>query len=115
MKVYHRNDFLLLPAGTLFCKGVEWSFYDLCIKGETWENDFLYSNLTLMSSISSNDYFDKLDDSLNNGTSYFINQDFSRDGSFDDSELFLVYERKDLEYLEHLIRVSNSKDADKTM
>lgn len=109
MRVYNKKDFLKLKPGTFFCKGKPWFFDGFSIKGESLENDFFYTDLCMIGANSTNELFDNLPDSLQNGKSFFINQDVSKDGVFDDEDLFLVYEDKDLEFIESLIRIHQSK------
>jgi hypothetical protein len=41
---------------------------------------------------------------LKNGTSYPINKSESRDGMFDEEDLFLVYEKEDLQFIAERIK-----------
>jgi len=96
MKVYNRKEFLTLPAGTIYCKGKEWYFNEFCIKAQSWENDWVYLGMCWPDGKDSGECFDRLEDSLLNGTSYPCNSSYGRDGSFDDKDLFLVFEKDDL-------------------
>lgn len=106
MRVYDRKEFFKFPPGTFFCKGSKWCFDNLSIKGRSLENDFLYIDLCNIDSNDSGQWVDRLEDSLSNGTSYEINKDFSRDGIFDEKEIFLVLEKKDLEFIKSLIEIA---------
>lgn len=99
MKVYNRKDFLQLPTGTFFCKGEKWFWENMSIKGETWENDFLYVDVCNIDSNNPEEWADRLEDSLANGTPYPINNSTSRDGYFEEDSVFLVFEKEDLEFL----------------
>src|SRR3990167_9963102 len=99
MRIYNRKDFLNLPPQTLFCKGVESCLQNLCIKEESIENDFFYTDLCDIDAFDPNDYYKKFEDSLKNGTSYPINRSTSRDGMFEDDAVFLVFEKEDLLYI----------------
>lgn len=104
MKVVDKKTFLTLPQGTFFCKGVQWVFYDICIKGETLsEYDFYYSSLCEMHSNNSKDFFDQLENSLTCGISYSLNHSEGRDGTYDMNDLFLIYEKEDLSMIKNLI------------
>lgn len=112
MKIYSRHNFLRLPEGTFFAKGVKWAIDGFCIKGETWFDnsgnaiDFLYHNLIGVDSNDSQDFADKLEEMLQKGTSYPMEKDYGRDGCFDDQEMFLVFEREDLKRIREMIQES---------
>lgn len=103
MRVYRRKDFLGLPSGTLYCKGKPWFFEDLHVKGDTWVNDFTCLGLQWVSAADSGDAASKLDEMLENGASYPMEDSYGRDGCFDDEDLFLVYEASDLIDLREII------------
>ena len=103
MKVYNRQDFLKLPSGTFFAKGHKWIVDGFCIKGDTWTNDFLYKTLVDIDSHDSNQWADRLEEMLDKGTSYPINESEARDGMFDDEDVLLVFEDDDLKYIRKLI------------
>lgn len=97
MKVVNKKDFLNLPENTIFSKGKVWCFDGLSMKGESFSNDFFYLDLIDMDMGSgSNEYFERLDDSLINGNSYPINDAESRDGMFLEDEVFLIFENDDI-------------------
>lgn len=101
VKIYNRTDFLKLPENTIFVKGARCYFIgDMCIKGETWGNDFLYSSLYNFDADDSGNWANKFDDALENGTS--LEADFEiaqRDGLYEDDAVFLVYEKEDIKKL----------------
>lgn len=105
MRIYRRADFLSLPAGTIFCKGKPWYFGSLHVKGDSLENDFCARDLCWINSDSgdgerdSGTDFGALDEMLEEGTSYPIEDCEGRDGCFNDDDLFLVYEADDLRAL----------------
>jgi len=115
MRVYTRQDFLDLPEGTIFCKGVKWNFDGLCIKGKTWPNDFIFRDLTIIDSSGSNDCFDKLEDSITNGSSYPLNEAYARDGSFDSESLYLVFDSDDLIRLSYIFMKSFFNETGKEL
>ncbi|MDS1138566.1 hypothetical protein [Nitratireductor indicus] len=100
MRVYDRKGFLALPEGVIFCKGQPWAFDTLMVKGETMPtNDFTYLDLCDIVSFDSGDWFARLEDSLQNGTSYPMGDDYGRDGTFSETDVFLVFEPDDLRNL----------------
>lgn len=98
MRIMDRKTFLALPAGVLFSKYVPCIFGELCIKGDTWSNDFLVQDIAgALQSTGSADEVDKLNDALVNGTKLVM--DFNcmgRDGMFDEDQLFAVWETDDV-------------------
>lgn len=108
MRVYSKKDFLSLPEGTIFCNGVKWAFDSLRVKGESFNNfsDFLYTDLCWIESEGSHECFDFLEDSLKNGTSYEMNKSTARDGIFYDEDVFLVFEKADLEHLMNSFKIA---------
>lgn len=109
MKIYNRKDFLELPEGTFFAKGCQWVIEGFCIKGETWKSefsDFLYHDLVSIEYHDSIQHFDRLEEMLEKGVSYPINDSISRDGSFNGEDVFLVFERQDLLEIKKLIDLS---------
>lgn len=106
MRIYNRKDFLNLPGGTIFCKGTKWCFDNISIKGHSWDNDFLYVDLCNIDANDTGQWVDRLEDSLKNGTSYLINNNTARDGMFEEEGIFLVYEKKDLEFLMDVMKIA---------
>lgn len=106
MKIYTRAEFLKLPEGTIFAKGKPWFFDTLSVKGETCPYDFLCRELVNIESSGSDQRVDRLDEMLEAGASYPIEDAYGRDGCFDDDDLFLVYEKADLEELRNVINVA---------
>lgn len=111
MKVVDRETFLKCPEGTIYCKGGEWYFDQLHVKGETWNNDtgiglgdWVYLNPSWPAGKNSEECFNILENSLKTRESFKGDQDWGRDGSFDPDDLFLIYELDDLQKLEKLIR-----------
>lgn len=102
MRIYSRQDFLKLPLGTFFAKGIQWVMDGFCVKDETWCDDngnpidFLYINLVSIDSFNSEELVDREDEMLAKGTSYPLCEHIYRDGCFDNTEIFLVFEKEDL-------------------
>lgn len=101
MKIVNRETFLALPPGTLFSKYTPCCFKELCIKGETWGNDFLVQQIAdAIEHTGSDDFSERLFRSEVEGDS--LPMDFNhlgRDGCFDDEQLFAAWERADIEAL----------------
>jgi hypothetical protein len=109
MRIYTRAAFLALPAGTLYCKCRPWVFEELCVKEDSWPNDFVFVNLQTIDSSSSEESTDRLDRMLEEGVSFPLNNATQRDGCFDETDLFLVYEQADLKALmTHCLRAAQA-------
>ncbi len=104
MKILTRKQFLEMPAGTVYCP------YDkdrvpseLLIKAndpDTWINDFLYDDLILPIKADNDAHQDGLWTKAENGESVEMDFNFTgREGLFDDTMLYAVYEPKDKEAL----------------
>lgn len=101
MKIYRRKEFLELPVGTMYCKGENGLFSFGCIqaKTDTCPNNFDWRRITLQDFDSDNgeEHDDTLEYMLLCGASIPFEGMESRDGMFCDDDLFLVYEKNDLE------------------
>ena len=103
MKIVNRTEFLKLPSETLYCIYKPCIFSDLEIKLDTIPNanDWYYKSL--VGNVKCNDsgeLADILTDAEDNKTSFKL--DFNcidRNGMFDESELFAVYEKEDIQGL----------------
>lgn len=101
MRIVNRKEFLQLPSGTLYCKYEHTSAYNISIKYDTWESDWLHQELPTLWSpdeSSSSDLYDKLD-KAESDSSYSFSQDLessNRDGHFDENQMFLIYEKEDI-------------------
>ena len=102
MRIAGIEEFLTQPLGTVFCKYDPCIFGDLCIyEGRVCpENtDFYYTPITnIVDAHSDSALFDKLDKAEKDPT---ISLDFSfeetsRDGMFVPTQLFAIWEEKDL-------------------
>jgi hypothetical protein len=103
MRIYRRTEFLKLPPGTVYAKGVPWAFEDLSFKGDTTGNDWWEHSPTWVDAESSEEAFGRLNEMLEGGASYPMANSECRDGCFNDDAIFLVFERTDLEKLRELI------------
>ena len=101
MKIVNREEFLKLPENTLYTKYEPCVVEDLCIKGETWGNDFLVQDITLsVKSTSEHEWDVILELAEIEGSSFDMDFDIEgRDGMFDDDQLFMVWEPKDVKQL----------------
>jgi hypothetical protein len=99
MKLVNLNEFIRLPAGTLYKKqsGVE-----LEIKGDWVSDDGRDWSTTSFAANCGNDQDTHI--GLMIGESYPIQTEmYGRDGCFQDDEQFLIYEKWDLEQLKQLL------------
>jgi hypothetical protein len=116
MKVVDRKTFLMLPAGTIYCKGVRWAFESVSVKGDTMGNDWAYLNPAWPDADDSGAAFDALEKSLSDGSSFPSETAYGRDGCFDDDAVFLIFERDDLAALRNLcafaMRLHEQSDQD---
>jgi len=110
MRIFRRDDFMNLPAGVLYSKGKPWYFDGLMRKDETIEVDqgrpidWLYQDLVNIDmGADSGEWADRLEHMLEYGSSQPMEDGTSRDGCFDEDELFLVFEPADLVRLQAII------------
>ncbi len=108
MKILNRKDFLKLPAGVLFAGGTPWLFGSLSVKGDTIsadgkDIDFWSKDAVFIQFDDSDEFPDIFEGMLERRISCPMNSDYERDGTFDDSDVFLVYEKPDLERLRDFI------------
>jgi hypothetical protein len=103
MKILNRADFLAISDEVIFAKYWPCTFSELNIKlGNCGTDDFLTVSLTDIDVQSSEDFVDKLEDSVTNGTEISIDlESAGRDGCFDDDQLFAVWSTQDVEIMIH--------------
>lgn len=98
MKIVDRVTFLAMPSGTLYSKYAPCYLEALYIKGETWGNDWLAQDINdAVDCAGSSEFSDVLLKAEKDGESF--NLDFhceSRDGCFEDGQLFAVWEPNDV-------------------
>jgi hypothetical protein len=101
MKIVTLEKFRKLPQGTLFMKYQPCVFDNLNAKGETWDGDFLYENVTCeIHCTGDDDFANRLNSAQETDESLLM--DFNatdRDGCFDEDQLFAVYDKRDIEML----------------
>lgn len=96
MKIYRREEFLKLPAGTLYYKSIVFDWESLFIKEDSLENDWYFSELNMVDFEDSSDILNKQKSMLNKGMSYPLSDCITRDGNFEEADIFLVMEREDV-------------------
>ena len=107
MRCVDRKTFLMLPAGTIYCKGEQWVFEGLCIKGDTVnEVDWYEHDPAWVDADDSGQAFDRLEMMLKNGVSFPMQGSECRDGMFDEDAIFLIFERDDLRQLGAAIKTA---------
>lgn len=104
MKIVDRKTFLALPEGTIYAKGVPWSFEGLSIKDENaGSNDWWYLEPCWVEANDSSEVFDRLTEMQERGASYPMQTSITRDGLYDEDAIFLVFERDDLLKLREMV------------
>lgn len=101
MRIVKRKEFLSMPEGTVYSHYMPQVSEGLMIKGETWTNDWLYQDLLFnVEGNTSDEASEKLQDAEESGTSFKLDLNCgSRDGMFEEDQLFMVYEKSDIESL----------------
>lgn len=102
MRVVTRDEFMGLPEGTIFQKGRPWVFGGLSVKGETILHggkaiDWFYIPTDSIDASDSGELFARYDSMLRDGASYPLDLECqSRDGCFDNGDIFMIYEASDV-------------------
>lgn len=106
MKIVDRKAFMNLPAGTVYAKYAPQYFQEICIKGESIIGndgnhiDWLELRILQVESEGSDEESDILFQAEEEGQSFTLDLDcWGRDGMFEDSEKFAVYEIQDVKQL----------------
>lgn len=102
MKIVNLETFRAMPENTLFSKYEPCAFGELQIKYKTIELDFFATDglSSCVDAVSTDDFMTKLEDARNNGTAVELDFDtISRDGMFEEGQLFAVWEKADVEQL----------------
>lgn len=98
MKIVDRKTFLFMPPETVFCKYFPCVFEEMRIKLDTFGDDFTYQGV--IGEIECHSGYERIDDlfrSIETGESLTMCfDDVSRDGCFDEDQLFAVLERQDV-------------------
>ncbi len=99
MRIVNRTEFLEMPPGTLYYKHQSYD-NDLCIKNDTWTSDWIYTELTEWDSNDSGQQWDREVEMENDSSvSYPVGLATARDGLFDETETFVVYDNNDVQAL----------------
>lgn len=116
MRIVDLKTFLTMPRGTLYHKWkpcVTDSYLEMK-NGNCGERDYFYANMTGVSVVDntgSGDLMDKFD-AMEKGESRPASFDsIGRDGCFEDRQLYLIYERTDVEAL--IRKLQDSLDPEK--
>lgn len=101
MRIVNREEFLAMPAGTVFAKYKPCIFDDLEIKGGSLTNDFYAQELSVpIKAASDHEFSDILYRAEADGCE--VELDFYneyRDGLYDKDQLFAVYSKEDVQQL----------------
>lgn len=98
MRIVTRQQLLEMPRGTLFAEAFDPCNYGpLCIFGGEFGPDFTERSITACESDGSEQYIERSQEMWETGASYPVNTDYGREGMFDDSMRYLVYEPADIE------------------
>jgi len=112
MRIVDRQTFLRLPAGTLYAKvdappsvGL---FGDLCVKAETVGDDIDWWYWTVVGIEPPGDgdilhLIDAQEAMISNDASFPMEESLSRDGLFEAGQLFMIFEKPDLERLRSVV------------
>ena len=117
MKILNRDDFLKMPSGTMYQKGVPWAFDNLSVKADTLvTNDFVTIEIGAFESADDASFSNMLELALAEGTSIPMSDDFcGRDGCFEKDAIFKVLEAADLLVLRAMIDaalIAHGSDGD---
>lgn len=108
MRIIDKQKLMECPDGTLFCEYTPCVFGNWCIKHETIRDkkghgtDFIFKQLNSLGGTAV--MVDTLDKALTEETSFsFDLEDTTRDGLYDDEQLYAVYENDDIGQLIRLL------------
>jgi len=106
MKIVNRKTFLALPENTIFSKYDSYCFGNLCIKDETWSNDFIFLSFhDAIKNESSSEFFDILKEKSKTGEHIEMDfESYGRDGFFDEDQLFAIWEKEDIVNLIEILK-----------
>lgn len=115
MRIYRRDEFLKLPAGTIYAKGKPCyldGFDGFNVKFDTLTDhagnniDWVCLYPMWIEAQNSGEAFDRFDEMLEHGASYPMQESAGRDALYDKDEIFLVPERADLLKFKGLIEAA---------
>lgn len=104
MRIVNREEFLDLPAGTVFCKYAPIYFGDMEIKGtrsnytNTVRDDYT-TQLVMQTELIGDEFNDFMLKGESVGKTFKLHDGdcYGRDGGFDTEQLFAVFEKEDVE------------------
>lgn len=97
MKIVSRNEFLLLPSGTLYSRYVPQVVTGFEIKGDSFHNDWYFRDiLGEVGGDSTTNEFEDMEKGMHFPLCLNIEQ---RDGLFEQDAMFLIYEPEDIKAL----------------
>lgn len=100
MKILNRKDFIELPAEVVFAYYKPMVFDRLSIRGSSSETDFYVQDIVdAVDCDSSDEFVDKVDACEKGESISLAFNSVSRDGMYEDEQLFAVWERADVERL----------------
>lgn len=110
MKIVNREEFMKLPPGVFYAKGKPQYFGGLEVKHETCYStrsddaiDWWSLDLSSFEFDSTEQFDDRFEEMQLKGVSYPLTDSIGRDGLFDQDDIFLIYEKPDLEALKAMI------------
>lgn len=99
MKIVDRETFLSLPSGTVYAKiPKRWIVQDLCVKYDSLSNDWYYMSFDWVDAHDSGQAGQRMDE-MEQGASYPVQKSITRDGLYDDTDQFLIYEEADIRFI----------------
>lgn len=98
MKIVPRAELITMPKGTLFAEVLENGTYSyLCIFGGYGTGpDFIERSIMAPESTGTEEYLERLEAMREQGASFPVNEDYGREGLFDDNLKYLVFEPADI-------------------
>lgn len=112
MKIINREQFLKLPRGVLYAKYAPCYFENLAIKDEYehFINDWYFQELIEIETKDNEDFSEVLFRAEETGESIGLDYNcVSRDGLYEENQLFAVFEKEDVINLIKLLQNSVSK------
>jgi len=101
MKIVNKKEFLKLPENTIYCSFDKnnFAFNGFAVKLESLENDWYYMDLTDFDNWDdSEERIENIQKMITEGKEYPLSLNCSsRDGMFEDDEMFCIYDKYDVE------------------
>lgn len=102
MRLVDRKTFLAMPGGTVYAKvPKKWIVDDLSVKYKSTDyNDWYYTSFSWVAAKDSGEAVDRLElMDANPKTSFPVEDAISRDGLFEETDKFLIYEAADIDLI----------------